>query len=201
MQSAAVALRTTRTLRRAESAERRRYRRVAWSVRVRGLTSDGEEFTAHTIDVCAGGLRINLGRPLRQGDPLVLYIDEIGRVEGVVSRVLPEFGYAIEFRVAPRKRDKIGDQLTWIINRDRLGLTDEREAERRLGHGEVVATYGAGVVIACTVLDVSIFGVALKTSGPRPLIGERVTMGERTGTCIRYVEGGFAVDFRTIGSD
>ena len=115
--------------------------------------------------------------------------------------MLPEFGYAIEFRVPVRKRDKIGDQLTWMINRERLGLSDEREAERRLGRGEIVVTYGEGVVIACTVVDVSIFGVALKTGGPRPLIGERVTIGERTGTCIRYVDGGFAVDFRTIGSD
>ncbi len=202
MQSAALAIRTERTLRRAESADRRRHRRVAWSVRVRGLTTDGEEFTAQTIDVCAGGLRINLARPLAKGDPLVLYIDEIGRVEGVVARVLPEVGYAIEFRVAARKRDKIADQLTWMINRERLGLTDEREAERRLGRGEIAATYGeGGIVIACMVVDVSIFGVALKTSGPRPLIGERVTIGERTGTCIRYVEGGFAVDFRTMGSD
>ncbi len=201
MHAASVTLRQTKTIRRAENAERRRHRRVAWSVRVRGLTSDGSEFTAHTIDVCAGGIRINLARPLAEGEPLVLYIDEIGRVEGVVSRVLPEFGYAIEFRVPPRKRDKIGDQLTWMINRERLGLTDEREAERRLGRGEIVATYGGGVVIACTVIDVSIFGVALKTSGPRPLIGERVTMGERSGTCIRYIDGGFAVDFRTIGSD
>lgn len=200
MQSAATALRTAKTLRRAESAERRRHRRVAWSVRVRGLASDGSEFTATTIDVCAGGIRINLARPLAHGEPLVLYIDEIGRVEGVVARVLPDVGYAVEFRVPARKRDKIADQLTWMINRDRLGLTDEREAERRLGRGEIVATYD-GVVIACTVVDVSIFGVALKTTGPRPLIGARVTIGERTGTCIRYIDGGFAIDFRTMDAD
>lgn len=201
MQSAAAELRATKTIRRAENAERRRFRRVSWSVRVRGLASDGAEFTATTVDVCAGGLRINLARPLSKGEPLVLYIDEIGRVEGIVARVLPEIGYAIEFRVPPRKRDKIADQLTWMINRDRLGLSDEREAERRLGRGDVVASYGRGVVIACTVVDVSIFGVALRTTGPRPLIGERVTIGERSGTCIRYVDGGFAVDFRTLDAN
>lgn len=185
-------------LKRADGQERRRHRRVAWQVRVRGLTGDGQEFAATTVDVCAGGLRINLARPLSEGENLVLYIDDIGRVEGRVSRVLEEFGYAIEFRVPLRKRDKIADQLTWLINKDRLGLTDEREAERRPGGGQVIATFGKGVSIACAVADVSIFGVALKTAGPRPMIGDKVTVGERSGTCVRYVEGGFAVDFRTL---
>ena len=84
-----------------------------------------------------------------------------------------EIGYAIEFRVPLRKRDKIADQLTWLINKDRLGLFDEREAERRIGGGQVVATFGDGVSVACSVVDVSIFGVALQTAGPRPMIGDR----------------------------
>ncbi len=189
------------SIRRAEAADRRRHRRVQWAVRVRGLTGEGEEFTCTTVDVCAGGLRINLARPLSEGENLVLYIDDIGRVEGIVARVLNEIGYAVEFRVPARKRDKIADQLTWLINKDRLGLSDEREAERRPGGGQVIASYG-GVSIACAVADVSIFGVALRTAGARPMIGDRVQVGERAGTCVRYVEGGFAVDFRTLhGAD
>lgn len=198
MQLAAGTMKSSALKRRTDSPERRRHRRVEWMTRVRGLTAEGEEFQAVTVDVCAGGLRINLARDLNLGDPLVLYIDEIGRVEGVVSRVLREIGYAIEFRVPPRKRDKIADQLTWLINRDKLGLVDEREGERRVGSGQVVATYGNGVSIACAMQDMSIFGVALKTVGPRPMIGDKVTLGERSGTCVRYIEGGFAVDFRTM---
>ena len=190
------------SIRRVEAADRRRHRRVQWSVRVRGLTGEGEEFTCTTVDVCAGGLRINLARPLSKGENLVLYIDGIGRVEGVVARVLNEIGYAVQFNVPPRKRDKIADQLTWLINKDRLGLSDEREAERRPGGGQIVAIYGKGVSLACAVADVSIFGVALRTAGPRPMIGDRVQIGERAGTCVRYIEGGFAVDFRTLhGTD
>ena len=33
-------------------------------------------------------------------------------------------------------------------------------------------------------------------------VGDRVQIGERAGTCVRYIEGGFAVDFRTLhGTD
>ena len=200
MQVAQAAARSS--TRRVEAQDRRKHRRVSWEVRVRGLTGDGQEFTCTTVDVCAGGLRINLARPLSRGENLVLYIDDIGRVEGVVVRVLNDIGYAIAFTVPPRKRDKIADQLTWLINKDRLGLSDEREAERRPGGGQVIATYGKGHSIACAVADVSIFGVALKTVGPRPMIGDRVQISERVGTCVRYIEGGFAVDFRTLhGND
>jgi len=118
------------TLRRAEGLDRRRHRRVMWQVPVRGLTSNGEEFTCKTIDVCAGGLRINHACTLEKGESLVLYVEGVGRVEGVVARVLNEIGYAIEFKVPQRKREKIADALTWLINKDRLGLTDERIAER-----------------------------------------------------------------------
>lgn len=203
MQSAQPTDRLDRpSIRRAEGIDRRRHRRVMWQVPVRGLTGSGEEFACNTVDVCAGGLRINLARQLEKGENLVLYIEDVGRVEGVVVRILNEIGYAIEFRVPPRKRDKIADALTWLVNKDKLGLTDERIAERRPGGGQVVAIYGKGMSIACAIADVSLFGVALKTPGPRPMIGDRVQIGERAGTCVRYIEGGFAVDFRTMdGTD
>ena len=190
------------SLRRAEGLDRRRFRRVFWQVPVRGLTGNGEEFSCMTVDVCAGGLRINLARPLEKGEAVVLYLEGVGRVEGVVARVLNEIGYAVEFQVPQRKRDKIADALTWLINKDKLGLTDERSAERRPSAGQVIAIHGKGVSIACAVSDVSLFGVALKTAGPRPMIGDRVQIGERAGTCVRYIDGGFAVDFKTLhGTD
>jgi hypothetical protein len=203
MQSAQASQNAERpSLRKAEAIDRRRYRRVIWQVPVRGLTGAGEEFACNTIDVCAGGIRINLARPLAKGEELVLYIDGIGRVEGAVVRILNEVGYAIEFRVPPRKREKIADALTWLVNKDRLGLSDERIAERRPATGQVIAIHGKDTSIACAVVDVSLFGVALKTSGPRPMIGDRVQIGERAGTCVRYIDGGFAVDFRTLdGTD
>ena len=203
MQSAQASQTAERpSLRKAEAIDRRRHRRVIWQVPVRGLTGAGEEFACNTIDVCAGGIRINLARPLAKGEELVLYIDGIGRVEGAVVRILNEVGYAIEFRVPPRKREKIADALTWLVNKDRLGLSDERVAERRPATGQVIAIHGKDASIACAVVDVSLFGVALKTSGPRPMIGDRVQIGERAGTCVRYIDGGFAVDFRTLdGTD
>lgn len=185
-------------VRRLEGADRRRHRRVDWCVNVRGLNAAGEEFTATTIDLGAGGIRISLARPLSLGEEVVLYIEGIGRVEGVVARVLREVGYAIAFRAPSRKRDKIADQLTWMINRDALGLEEDRTGERRASSGDVLAHFGEHEAVPCRVQDMSIFGVALTTGGPRPLIGQQVRVGARNGVCARYFEGGFAVDFRQL---
>lgn len=174
--------------------DRRLHRRVPVHARVRGLTRSGVEFEAVSLDICAGGMRIGLGKPLPVGEPVVLYIDSVGRVEGVILRPM-ELGYAVRFTASVRKQDRIADQLTWLHNRTRLGLPDDRVAERRAGGGQVVATYGRGGTIACAVLDVSVTGLGLRTNGPRPLLGDAVTINGRTGRCVRYFEGGFAVDF------
>jgi hypothetical protein len=185
------------TLRRTlEGRDRRLHRRVPWVTRVRGLTPSGQEFVATSIDVCAGGLLFSVPTPMRIGESLILYLDEIGRVEGSISRILPEEGYAVAFAVPVRKRDKIADQLTWLINRHRLNLEEDRIAERRISAGQIVAEFGDGLTAACTVVDMSIFGVALRTNGPRPLLGQMVKVGERSGACVRYIDGGFALDFR-----
>lgn len=140
-------------------------------------------------------MSIDLPHTLEPGDDLVFYIDGIGRVEGIVLRKLREHGYAVAFRTTARKQDKIADQLTWLVNKDCLGLTDERTAERRPGGGQVTVSFGR-VSVPCTVADISVFGVALKSTGGRPLIGAAVKVGGRSGFCVRYIEGGFAVDFR-----
>jgi hypothetical protein len=183
--------------RKLETIERRRHRRVALQTRVRGLTQGGQEFVAETIDIGAGGMQLRMPFQLRLGEALVLYLDEIGRVEGMVARIEGE-ACAVSLRAPSRKRDKIADQLTWLINRERLKLEEERTSERRPAAGQLTAVTANGVAISCSVVDVSVFGVALKCAGPRPMLGDKVRVGERIGTVVRYFDNGFAVDFRTV---
>lgn len=176
--------------------ERRLHRRVACSIGARGLTGQGVEFEAQTIDICAGGIRMITDKDLLVGDTVVLYIREIGRVEGAVIRRLEENHFAVVIQAPRRKREKIADQLTWLINRDQLQLEEDRTAERRAGSGQVIVSFGRSMKIACSVIDISLFGVALRTNGPRPQLGVSVSVGDRTGRCVRFFEGGFAVEFR-----
>lgn len=182
------------SLRRPTGADRRKFRRVIHQVEAKCLWKRGEEFSAQTVDMCGGGVSLKTDQGFDIGEELVIYVDGVGRMAGKVARATP-FGFAISFSLVPHKREKVIDALTWIVNREALDLDDERKALRRATGGSLLVTYDSGVVAQCDVIDLSMTGVALRTTGPRPPIGSNVRMGSKIGRCARYVDGGFAVEF------
>ena len=177
--------------------ERRRHRRVPWSAGIRGVAPGGMEFHGRTIEVGARGLSLRTRRRLTPGDRVVLHLDEVGRIEAEVAWELNESDYTLIFRSTLEEQDRIADQLTWLINRDGLSLEDERSDPRRTTPAVVVASFGDGLVSSCTVLDLSVFGVALATADRIPDLGEAVRIGDRLGECIRHLDNGFAVGFHS----
>lgn len=174
--------------------DRRKFRRVIHETAARCLWKDGREFEALTVDLCAGGVSLKTNEEFEPDLPIVIYIDQLGRIAGQTARPT-EDGFAVRVNFVPQKREKFVDQLTWIVNKQSLGLEDERRSLRRSNSEKLIATYESGVVAQCNVIDISLLGVALRTTGPRPEIGSRVQVGRRTGRCARYVDNGFAIEF------
>ena len=183
------------TLRRLTSQDRRRYRRIIYSLPARCMWKNGEEFEAVTVDIGGGGLSLKTEQPFEIGRELVVYVDNIGRLAGRVARPT-EFGFAVSVSLVPLKRDRVIDLLTWMVNKEALGLDDERKSSRRFANGSLQVAYDTGVVVQCDVIELFLTGVALRTTGPCPEIGSRVKVGGKIGRCARLVEGGFAVDFQ-----
>ena len=174
--------------------DRRRYRRVPYSAPAKCMWLNGHEFVAHTRDIGPGGIAIITDEAFRLNQELIVYIEDLGRFSGTVARPI-EYGFAIATKLVPRKRDKVADQLTWLISRQALGLREDRAQRRIQGHGAVIVTYDS-VASQCDVIDVSILGVALRSPGPRPPVGAHVKVGQNEGVCARHLERGFAVEFR-----
>ena len=181
-------------IRRLNEADRRRFRRIIHSAIVKCMWPNGHEFEAHTVDIGGGGLSIATEEPFELDAPLIMYVEELGRLTGHVARKTAT-GFAVNFDVTAYKIEKIIDQLTWIVNKDRLSLQDDRKGVRRTAAGQVIAIYENGVTAQCNVIDISLQGVALRTTAPRPEIGMLVRIGKKQGKCARYVDGGFAVEF------
>ena len=182
------------SLRRLSAKDRRRFRRVIMETTARCMWLKGEEFEAKTVDLAAGGLSLKTDQPFNIGDELVMYIDGLGRLSGKVARKTA-FGFAVSFKLAPLKRERIADQLTWIVNKDALHLSDDRKSNRRNIGGSLLVVAENGVATQCDVVDLSLTGVGLATTGPKPRIGERVKVGSKLGRCSRYIDNGFAVEF------
>lgn len=177
--------------------ERRRSQRVKVDLTGRYMLADRREFSCRTLDMSPGGVALIAPAQPRPGEPVVAYIDHIGRLEGHCVRLI-ENGFTMTVQGTIRRRDKIADQLTWFANRNTLGLPEDRRHERfTLRNPRSTLTLPNGETIHARVLDVSLSGAAVQAT-EKPPIGTPITLGRTNGRVVRHLETGFAVEFTRI---
>lgn len=173
--------------------EQRRHRRVKLAVPGRYLDPVRGEFKCRLVDVSPGGARIAAEVPPPVNHRIVMLFDGLGRLEGEVVRA-GRAGFAVRFSFSDRKRDRLADAITWRFNMERLGLTEDRHAQRKPGRGRATLRLKDGVIIKADVVDVSISGAAFACL-ERPRVGEPVRVGDMSGRVARWLDNGFAVAF------
>jgi hypothetical protein len=177
--------------------ERRRFQRVRVNLLGRYMLSDRREFPCQVTNMSPGGMALIAPVIGTEGERVIAYVDHIGRLEGVVTRVFQN-GFSMSIAATVRKRDKLAAQLTWLANRHILGLPEDRR------HGRIVPSNPRarlvlpnGLNITCRVIDMSLSGAAVATD-QKPPIGSMVTVGKTPGRVVRYIEDGFAVEFTRL---
>lgn len=174
--------------------DRRGFKRVELKLTGRFLIGDSQDHVLSTADIsCDGAFIVSSERP-DLDEQVVCYFDEVGRVVANVVRVSPE-GFAVRFHTSPHKRDKLADRLTWLINRDKLGLEEERGEARYRASGEAIVNRADGGQLKCSVTDISLTGAAFETTGKPPFVGERVTVGNLVAEVVRVTGNKFAVRY------
>src|SRR5690242_1200874 len=113
--------------------ERRRHQRVKVHLLGRFMRPDRSDYPCQVINMSPGGMALITPVVAAVGERIVAYIDQLGRLEGVVAREIPN-GFAMTVSATLRKRDKLAAQLTWIANRHILQLPEDRR------HGRFVPT-------------------------------------------------------------
>lgn len=174
--------------------EQRRFQRVDVKLLGRYMLSDEREYPCQTTDMSPGG--VSLVAPVcgQVGERVVVYLEHMGRVEGEITRHLPD-GFALTIQAASRKRDKMASQLTWLANRQALGLPEDRRHERITPRIlSVTLRYESGREVAGRLIDVSLSGAAVATDS-KPTLGVRVTLGQTVGKVVRHFQGGVGVEF------
>jgi hypothetical protein len=175
-------------------ADRRKFRRVR-------IDQPGKVFLPETlqeipcmvVNISPGGAMVHCDAGLRWGNRVVLYIDDIGRFEGVVARV-DGFGLGINFTSTALKRERTAEQLTVFVNR---GLVDEhslRRHERVQLSGFIRFLRKDASYVLSEVMDLSLSGISLKTS-VRPPVGEFVLIGELAARVARHHDQGIGLEF------
>lgn len=175
-------------------SDQRRHQRVAVSLLGRYMLADRREFPCQTVDMSPGGVRVTCAVLGQIGERVVFYLEQIGRTEGLVARHC-DGGFAAQFTATARKRDKIASQLTWLANRESLGLPEGRAHERLTPLTPAVTVrLESGREVAARIIDISMSGVAL-SAVTTPAIGSAVVVGSTPGRVVRHFEGGFGAQF------
>ena len=174
--------------------DRRRHRRVPVSLFGRFMREDKQEYPCQVVNMSAGGMALVSPVACQEGERIVAYLDNFGRIEGVVVRAL-EGGFAVRILASLYKRERIANLLTWLINQKALGLGEERKHERivpRVNASKLILPNGD--VHPCRVIDVSLSGASVDCT-IRPPIGTMVILGRMRGRVVRHHEHGIALQF------
>ncbi|GEP09512.1 PilZ domain-containing protein [Methylobacterium gnaphalii] len=179
----------------ARGPELRRHQRVRVALLGRYMLSDRREYPCQTVDMSPGGVKVTCAVLGQIGERVVFYLEQIGRVEGIITRHPDAGTLAAQFTASPRKRDKIASQLTWLANREHLGLPEGRTHERLTPNNPVVTLrLASGRELTARVIDISMSGVAIATETAPPL-GTSLMVGSTPSRVVRYFEGGIGAQF------
>ncbi len=177
--------------------DRRKHRRVPVRVFGRFMREDKQEYPCQIINMSPGGMALLSPVTCAEGERVVCYLDNFGRIEGVVARSF-EGGFALRILASLFKREKIANMLTWIINQEMLGLAEERQHERvvpRNPSSRLILPNGE--VHPCRVIDVSLSGASI-ASTVRPPLDTMVILGRMRGRVVRHHDQGVAIQFADL---
>jgi hypothetical protein len=174
--------------------ERRKHARTKLELLGRYMIHGRAEYPLQTIDVSAGGAALFAPETGEPGQRVIVYIDEIGRLEGQIVRQI-EGGFAVKFEMTSVKRDKLADRITWLANRDLFDDGEKRRDEPLTPiHREAKLVFADGRSLNVSVLEVSLAGAVIE-SERSPAEGEIVTVGSTRGRVVRVQGEFFAMEF------
>jgi hypothetical protein len=178
-------------------AERRYFQRVRVKIYGRFMLEDRTEHPCQVVDMSPGNALLRADRVGELGEKVIAYIDHIGRIEGVVTRIAQD-GFAMTIIASERKKDKLAAQLTWLANKHELDLPEDRRHERvSLRNPISVLQLSDGRQYQCRIVDLSLSGAAVEID-VRPALGTLITLGTMRGRIVRHFEDGVAIEFAAV---
>lgn len=175
-------------------ADLRRFQRVALRLSGKYMLASRTEYPCQTINISPGGALFKGPVKPEIGEPIVVYLDALGRFSGKTVRVVHD-GFGMTLDLTKAKRQRLADQLTWFASRDVFVGEDRRRHERFVPLMQrAVMSLAGGKEHIVKVCDLSVSGVAIEAK-IQPELGAPVRIGRTSVTVVRHFDGGFAGEF------
>jgi hypothetical protein len=174
--------------------DRRRHKRVRLALSGRYMLSDHHEHPCQTINISPIGLAVRGEHRGLIGERIVLYIDQVGRLEGMITRNF-ETSFGVKLQITPSMSEKLELTIAWLVNHQMDGKPDDRRNQRiKPLHKGATLTTQEGRQYSAALIDLSIRGAALNVDAAPP-IGSLVRIGRTTARVSRHFDKGIAVEF------
>lgn len=174
--------------------DNRAFQRVVVNLQGRLMLEDLSEFECRAVDMSPGDIHFQCTAFPQIGERIIAYVDHIGRLEGNIIKLV-DHGFIISLQATERKREKLAAQLTWLANKQELGLPEDRRHERiapRSTRSELGLDDGRSY--PCRIIDLSMSGAAIEID-VRPAMGTAVRLGNMRGRVVRHFQEGVAIEF------
>jgi hypothetical protein len=161
------------------------------------LTSSQSEFDCRALEMSPTEVVFQCTAFPVVGERIVAYVDHIGRLECTVARLV-DHGFVCRLQVTERKREKLVAQLTWLANKHKFNLAEDRRHERitpRDSRAEI--NLDDGRAYPCRIIDLSMSGAAVEID-VRPALGTPVRLGNMRGRVVRHFQEGVAIEFANV---
>lgn len=177
--------------------DKRMHQRVRVRLLGRYMLADHNEYACQTIDMSPGG--VSFAAPVcgEIGERVVCYLEEIGRVEGKISRIF-DGGFCIDYAASDRKREKLAEKLTWLANKSNLRLADGRNHERfKPENRATTVAFADGTTVGCSIVDLSLGGasIAFNDDDVEVSVGAQIRLGRTIGHVVRRHDAGVSIRF------
>jgi hypothetical protein len=172
--------------------EKRKHPRIKTNLRGRYMLANRREFACTIVDVSIGGIAVSGPERGAIGAPVIVYMDELGRVEGEIVRFLDE-GFALQLTTTTAAADKYARRLIDLqANASPRGQDRRREPRVKLDESTFMVTESART--PCEIIDLSLTGADIRVS-KRPSVGAVVQLGRVHGLVVRHSVAGVAIEF------
>lgn len=145
-----------------------------------------------TLSLTKATLITNLDVPA--GVQIVAYIEEVGRVEGPITKHV-QGGFEIGFELNESRRERFKNRLQWLRDKASDPSAENRRHPRyEPADSKSHLTLPDGRVYPCEVVDISLSGAAV-TTDILPNLGTKIFLGKMSGRVVRYLPNGLAIEF------
>jgi hypothetical protein len=157
------------------------------------MLPDMSEHACQVVDVTDQGASFLTADVPAMGQPLVAYLEEIGRVEAISAESIPG-GFRVNFTLQGPRLERLQQRIKFL--KERTPGEQESRRHARYEPTEKVSQIALpdGRVYNCEVIDISVSGAAIKTEVV-PSVGTYLMLGKMRGRVVRYLEHGVAIEF------